>query len=104
MAIEIEARAAKVDVVLRDFVAEKPAGSRVVVAGHAQTACKIAQTRRDDEDDVVLALTPGNTADFAIRDKRRVRPNPVLVEAARDVAAQRKQVRVIEEHHGLAED
>ena len=51
----------------------------------------------------MLAFPPADPAHLVIRDERRFRPDPVLVEAAADRQAHRKEVRVVEEHHRLAE-
>src|SRR4051794_14722509 len=51
----------------------------------------------------MLALAPADAAYLTIGNERRVCPDPVLIEAASDSAAERGQVGVIHEHHDLAE-
>src|SRR5258706_9643810 len=101
---KLQARPAQMDVVFRDLVAQHAPGPGIVLRRDVEAACKIAHSRDDDEGHLLLPFAPFDAADFAVRDETAVRPDAVLVEAPRDVAAQRKQVRVVEEHHRLAED
>src|SRR5436190_13102002 len=89
---QIEAGPAEMNVVLGDLVPEQAPGPRVFADRDDETACKIAQPRSDDQDDVVLAFPPRNAADFVVRNERRLRPDAVLVEPARDAPAHRKQI------------
>jgi len=51
----------------------------------------------------VLALAPADAANLAVRNEGRIGPDTVLIESAADPAAERREVRVIDEHHRLAE-
>src|SRR2546426_289297 len=83
------------DFVLADLVAEQAPRRPVFVPRDAEPACKIAQPRDDDKGHAVLAFTPTHAPHFVIRDEHRVSPDPVLVEAALDIPAEREQADVI---------
>ena len=51
----------------------------------------------------MLSLAPADAADLIVGNERRVGPDAVLVEAAPDPPAERRQIGVVHEHHDLAE-
>src|SRR6266508_6049397 len=59
---EIEARASEMNRVLPDFVAEQAWSRAVFVARHNETACKIAQSRDDDQRHLILPFPPADAA------------------------------------------
>src|SRR5438105_2434022 len=94
-----KSRSAKLDRALRDLLLQQAFGRGVFVAGHREPPCKIAQPRDNNQRGAVLALSPRDAADLAVRDERRIGPDAVGVEPARDLSTERQQIRVIGEHH-----
>src|SRR4029079_8639757 len=104
MDAQVEARAHERDLVLANLVTERSAGRTVVLEGNRQPARQIPETGDDDERRRVLSLAPGQPADFVVRDKGGIGPEAVAIKAAANARAERNEVRVVEEHHALAED
>src|SRR6266511_4568084 len=100
---EVEAGPREMNRVLADLVPQDTTGRPVLVARHFEKACKIAQSRDDDERGVVLGLTPAQAADFVVRNERRIGPDAVFVKPALDAAHERRQISVVDEHHRLAD-
>src|SRR5262249_5722809 len=51
----------------------------------------------------MVPLPPADATDLVVRNERRLRPDAILVEPAADRQAHREEVRIVEEHHRLAE-
>src|SRR6185436_3353982 len=100
---KVQPGAGEVNRVLADLVTQQPPRRAVLVPRHGEAACQIAQPRDHDQRDLPLPFAPADPADLVVGDEARLRPDPVLVEAAADGQAHRKEIGVVEEHHRLAE-
>src|SRR5438094_323020 len=103
MITQIPAGSGETDFVVAAFVAEEVSRRPAFGPRHDEATRKITQARDDDQRRMVFPLAPADAAYLAVRNERRVGPYPVFVEAATDSQAQRHQVRVVGEHHRLAE-
>src|SRR5437763_6960549 len=103
MITQIQTGSRETDFVVADFVAEEVSRRPAFVPRHDEATRKITQARDDDQRRMVFPLAPADAAYLAVRNERRVGPYPVFVEGATDSQAQRHQVRVVGEHHRLAE-
>src|SRR5204862_1361074 len=89
---EIQSRTGEMDRVLADLVSQQPPRRPVLVARHRQPPREVAQARDDDQRRVMVPLAPADAADLVVRNERRLGPDPVLVEAAADRQAHRKEI------------
>src|SRR5687768_15918879 len=99
---QVETRPANVNIVGFDTVEEHPPGLTVLRARDFQPPGDALAMRNEHERDRAL-IPPRDGRDLRPGHEPGVRPDPILIEPARDARRQWEEADVIDEHHRLSE-
>src|SRR5262245_56754027 len=99
---QIEPRAADVDIVRLDPVAQHPPRFPIQITRYLEPAGYLTEPGNQDQGDGTV-FSPGYRRDLAPPQESGIRPDPIAVEPPGDPRAQGEGIPIVDEHHGFPE-